>query len=217
MLPFSAAHRPRTARWHEWCSGSSAHARPMSRFGTRGAGARRDASRRWRRGQASSGHEAENPGYPVQLLERGARRAPRPSASRDRAVADRRHPVRDVHARADRCPHLPLSARGHAAVRAVRLGAARQELSRRTGARRTATCSLATSPASCEQGAAATLAIEGGSSDTRHRVELEAILLPLVHGGNKIARIIGAMSADVPALLARQRAPEAAAASGATS
>ena len=45
------------------------------------------------------------------------------------------------------------------------------------------------------------------SSDDRHRVELEAILLPLVHAGNKIGRIIGAMSADVGALLARQRAP----------
>jgi hypothetical protein len=45
----------------------------------------------------------------------------------------------------------------------------------------------------CEQGAAATLALEG-SSDARHRVDLEAILLPLAHGGNKIVRIIGAMT-----------------------
>lgn len=45
----------------------------------------------------------------------------------------------------------------------------------------------------CEQGAAATLAIEGGS-DARHRVNLEAILLPLAHGGDKIVRIIGAMT-----------------------
>ena len=45
----------------------------------------------------------------------------------------------------------------------------------------------------CEQGAVAVLNLEG-SSDTRHRVELEAILLPLTHGGNGIGRIIGAMS-----------------------
>jgi hypothetical protein len=45
----------------------------------------------------------------------------------------------------------------------------------------------------CEQGAAAVLGLEG-SSDPRHRVELEAILLPLVHGENRIVRIIGAMS-----------------------
>ena len=46
----------------------------------------------------------------------------------------------------------------------------------------------------CEHGAVAVLALEG-SCDTRHRVELEAILLPLVHGGQRIGRIIGAMSA----------------------
>jgi hypothetical protein len=45
----------------------------------------------------------------------------------------------------------------------------------------------------CEQGAGAVLALEG-SSDPRHRVELEAILLPLVHDGHRIVRIIGAMS-----------------------
>ena len=45
-----------------------------------------------------------------------------------------------------------------------------------------------------EQGAGATLAIEG-SSDVRHRVEIEAMLLPLLHGGNKISRVIGVMSA----------------------
>lgn len=45
----------------------------------------------------------------------------------------------------------------------------------------------------CEQGAAAVLALEG-SSDARHRVQLEAILLPLVHGGHSVVRIIGAMT-----------------------
>jgi hypothetical protein len=44
-----------------------------------------------------------------------------------------------------------------------------------------------------EQGAAALLTIEG-VVDTRHRVELAANLLPLLHAG-KITRIIGAMSA----------------------
>lgn len=44
-----------------------------------------------------------------------------------------------------------------------------------------------------EQGAAALLTIEG-AFDTRHRVELAANLLPLLHAG-KITRIIGAMSA----------------------
>ena len=45
-----------------------------------------------------------------------------------------------------------------------------------------------------EQGAGATLSIEG-SSDVRHRVDLEAMLLPLLHAGTKINRIIGVMSA----------------------
>jgi hypothetical protein len=44
-----------------------------------------------------------------------------------------------------------------------------------------------------EQGAGATLVIEG-SSDVRHRVELEALLLPLLHGGSRINRIIGVMT-----------------------
>ena len=46
----------------------------------------------------------------------------------------------------------------------------------------------------CERGAVAIIGLEG-SSDRRRRVELEAILLPLVHAGQKISRIIGAMSA----------------------
>ena len=84
--------------------------------------------------------------------------------------------------------------RRHAAVRAVRLGAARQELPRgwseagppvlerqlahdlRAGRRRPSSPSRAASTAA-------------------HRVEIEAILLPLVHAGNRIGRIIGAMSA----------------------
>jgi hypothetical protein len=45
----------------------------------------------------------------------------------------------------------------------------------------------------CEQGAVGVLELEG-SSDGRHRVELEALLLPLTHGGSQISRIIGAMS-----------------------
>jgi hypothetical protein len=45
-----------------------------------------------------------------------------------------------------------------------------------------------------EQGAGATLSIEG-ATDTDARVELEALLLPLLHGGNRVNRIIGVMSA----------------------
>jgi len=45
----------------------------------------------------------------------------------------------------------------------------------------------------CEQGAVAHLILEG-IVDARHRVELEANLLPLLHAG-KISRVIGAMSA----------------------
>jgi hypothetical protein len=44
-----------------------------------------------------------------------------------------------------------------------------------------------------EQGAAALLTFEG-VVDSRHRIELDANLLPLLHTGNKITRIIGAMS-----------------------
>jgi hypothetical protein len=46
----------------------------------------------------------------------------------------------------------------------------------------------------CEQGAVAVLGFEG-ASEGRHRLEIEAILLPLLHAGQKITRIIGAMSA----------------------
>ena len=45
-----------------------------------------------------------------------------------------------------------------------------------------------------EHGAAGLLTIEG-VIDSRHRFELDANLLPLLHTGNKITRIIGAMSA----------------------
>src|SRR5262245_36147189 len=47
-----------------------------------------------------------------------------------------------------------------------------------------------------EQGAVAHLILEG-ILDARHRVEIEANLLPLLHGG-KITRIIGAMSVTSP-------------------
>jgi hypothetical protein len=46
----------------------------------------------------------------------------------------------------------------------------------------------------CEQGAVSSLTIEA-SADTRHRIELEIMLLPLLHAGNTVGRIIGAMSA----------------------
>jgi hypothetical protein len=45
----------------------------------------------------------------------------------------------------------------------------------------------------CSEGAVAHLAIEAGI-DARHRIELEAVLLPLLHTGNTIGRVIGAMS-----------------------
>jgi hypothetical protein len=45
-----------------------------------------------------------------------------------------------------------------------------------------------------EHGAVAVLDIEG-SRDGRRRLDLEAMLLPLLHGGNRISRIIGVMSA----------------------
>jgi hypothetical protein len=45
----------------------------------------------------------------------------------------------------------------------------------------------------CSEGAVVQLAIEAGI-DARHRIELEAVLLPLLHTGNTIGRVIGAMS-----------------------
>ncbi|KAB2913148.1 MAG: PAS domain-containing protein [Hyphomicrobiaceae bacterium] len=50
----------------------------------------------------------------------------------------------------------------------------------------------------CEQGAVATLTVEAGA-DVRSRIEIEVILLPLVHAGTKVERIIGAMSTSSPA------------------
>ncbi len=45
----------------------------------------------------------------------------------------------------------------------------------------------------CEQGAVVTLTTDSGT-DPDHRVELETILLPLLHAGSKVGRIIGATS-----------------------
>jgi hypothetical protein len=49
----------------------------------------------------------------------------------------------------------------------------------------------------CEQGAVIALEIETTAAP-RHALEFEAILLPLVHAGNSINRIIGAMSLTSP-------------------
>jgi hypothetical protein len=46
----------------------------------------------------------------------------------------------------------------------------------------------------CDQGAVVTLTADSGI-DARHRVELETILLPLLHAGTTVGRIIGATSA----------------------
>jgi hypothetical protein len=46
----------------------------------------------------------------------------------------------------------------------------------------------------CDQAAGLSLTLEGATDD-RRRVEFEAMLLPLTHGGTRISRIIGAMSA----------------------
>jgi len=46
----------------------------------------------------------------------------------------------------------------------------------------------------CEQGGVCVLTIEA-AADTRHRIEIEAVLLPLLHSGKTVERIIGAMSA----------------------
>jgi len=46
----------------------------------------------------------------------------------------------------------------------------------------------------CEQGAATHLVMEGSAGDSR-RVQLETLLLPLMHAGDAIERVIGATSA----------------------
>jgi hypothetical protein len=46
----------------------------------------------------------------------------------------------------------------------------------------------------CDQGAVVSLTADSGT-DTRHRVEVETILLPLLHAGSTVGRIIGATSA----------------------
>jgi hypothetical protein len=56
-----------------------------------------------------------------------------------------------------------------------------------------------------EQGAATLLTIEA-TIDRRHRVELEALLLPLLHAGNHVGRTIGAMGTTAaPSWLAVER------------
>ena len=61
------------------------------------------------------------------------------------------------------------------------------------GAPRTARRSRDSLTSICEQGAVTLLTIEAGA-DTAQRVELEAVLLPLMHADNTMDRIIGAMS-----------------------
>jgi hypothetical protein len=46
----------------------------------------------------------------------------------------------------------------------------------------------------CEQGAVGVLTLECGDGP-RRRMELEAILLPLLHGGKDLSRVLGAMTA----------------------
>jgi hypothetical protein len=45
----------------------------------------------------------------------------------------------------------------------------------------------------CERGAALLLALDAGDA---YRLELEAVLLPLLHTGNAVTRIVGTMSAE---------------------
>jgi hypothetical protein len=57
----------------------------------------------------------------------------------------------------------------------------------------------------CSQGSVAVLRLEA-SAGGQHRVEMEAILLPLLHNGDSIGRIIGAMSAtSAPHWLSSER------------
>jgi hypothetical protein len=57
----------------------------------------------------------------------------------------------------------------------------------------------------CQQGAATLLTFEA-VADIRHRIDVEVILLPLLHAGNKVGRIIGAMgTVSMPPWLASER------------
>jgi hypothetical protein len=57
----------------------------------------------------------------------------------------------------------------------------------------------------CEQGAVIRLTLEAGL-ELRHRMQFEALLLPLLHVGNSVGRIIGAMSlTSAPPMLGAER------------
>lgn len=57
----------------------------------------------------------------------------------------------------------------------------------------------------CTQGSVSLLTVEM-SSGPRHRLVMEAILLPLLHGGDSIGRVLGAMSAtSAPAWLSTEQ------------
>jgi hypothetical protein len=171
---------------------SSAHARPTSRFGTCGEGARRDAH-----GAGVGGKH--RPAMKQRTLDtlfsywnevRAGRLAPQRleiEPSRIAAILSETFMLERIDARTYRyrlagtqlCGLFGSELRGRNFLEDW------SEEDRNVLARDLASV--------CEQGAAATLALEG-SSDARHRVDLEAILLPLAHGGNKIVRIIGAMT-----------------------
>ena len=195
---------PRRRGWHEGCSNCDATpGRCLVSAQADGRGSKRHG-----RAEATADQRdaAKNHTDSLRLLERDAGWTPGAPAAGDRALADRRHPVRDFHARAHRCRHLPVSAwpaRGCARCSARSCAAG---ISSTAGARRTATCSRAIWLQSASRVRSPSSACRAAAT-SRHRVELEAVLLPLVHAGQKIGRIIGAMSADLGPALARQRAP----------
>ena len=121
-------------------------------------------------------------------------------------VAHRLDPARDLHARAHRSRHVPLSAGRHATLRNISAELRGTNiLDGWTEPRSRRHC---TPPGfACEQGAVTLLTIEA-SADTTRRVQLEAILLPLMHANNAMERVIGAMSCDDIAALAGPRAAD---------
>ena len=170
---------------------SSAHAQPMSRFGTCG-GSRRNA-----RGAGAGGkHRPAMKQRPLDTLYsywnevRAGRLAPQRleiEPSRIAAILSETFMLERIDARTYRyrLAGTQLCGLFGAELRGRNFLDDWSEEDRTVLARDLASV--------CEQGAAATLALEG-SSDARHRVDLEAILLPLAHGGNKVVRIIGAMT-----------------------
>ena len=132
----------------------------------------------------------------------------RRNGSRSSRPASVQHPARHVHSRALRQPHVPLSPRRHARVRAFRHGAAQPEFPRALERRRSRDARGAPRGHHREPGAPASSRARR-SSGMKPAATFEIVVLPLVHTGSAIDRFLCSISLFDEPELARRASPSA--------